>query len=62
MWPVIVSLLIVGLGTLALIGLLALVKELFCDSPFDANVTDAGTTSRQRVGGRASARRCVVMR
>jgi hypothetical protein len=62
MWLVIVGLLSLGLGVLALIGLLAVVKELFCDSPLDANVTDGGTTIRRGAGGRAPARRCVVTR
>ena len=62
MWLVMVGLLSPGFGVLALIGLLAVVKELFCDSPLDANFTDAGATSRQCVGSRASARRSVVTR
>jgi len=61
MWVVIV--LSLGLGILALIGLLAVAKELFRDSSLDANFTDAGSaTGRHDVGGRASARRCVVKR
>jgi hypothetical protein len=42
MWLIIVGLLSFGLGILALIGLLALVQELFCESTLDADVTDAG--------------------
>jgi hypothetical protein len=61
MWLLIVGLLGVGFGVLALIGLLAVAKELFCDSSPDANFGDAGTTGRYVVGGRASAR-CVMPR
>jgi hypothetical protein len=62
MWLLIVGLLGVGLGILALVGLLAVVKELFCDSSLDANCTDAArATGRHDVGGRVSAR-CVMPR
>jgi hypothetical protein len=61
MWLLIVGLLGVGFGVLALIGLLAVAKELFCDSSPDANFGDAGTTGRYVVGRRASAR-CVMPR
>jgi hypothetical protein len=61
MWLVIV--LSVGFGILALIGLLALAKELFCDSSLDANRTDAArATGRHDAGGRVSARRCATPR
>jgi hypothetical protein len=61
MWLVIV--LSVGFGILALIGLLAVAKELFCDSSLDANFPGAApATGRHDVGGRASARRCVIPR
>ena len=61
MWLVIV--LSVGLGILALIGLLAVAKELLCDSSLDANFTDAApATGRHDAGCRASARRCVIPR
>jgi hypothetical protein len=57
MWLVIVGVLSLVLGVLELIGLLALAKELFCDSSLDANFTDAaGATGRHDVGGRASGR------
>ena len=61
MWLVIVIVLSLGLGILVLIGLLAVAKELFCDSSPDANFGDAGTTGRYVVGRRASAR-CVMPR
>ena len=61
MWLVIV--LSVGFGILALIGLLAVAKELFCDSSLDANFTEAAPASgRHDAGGRESARRCVMPR
>jgi hypothetical protein len=63
MWLVIVIVLSLGLGILALIGLLAVAKELFCDRSLDANFTDAGGAAvRHDVGGRASGRRCVMTR
>jgi hypothetical protein len=62
MWLVIVGLLSLGFGVLALIGLFAVIKELFCDSPPDANVADASASGRHGVGGDGSARRCVVTR
>jgi len=61
MWLLLVGLSGVGFGVLALIGLLAVAKELFCDSSPDANFGDAGTTGRYVVGRRASAR-CVMPR
>jgi hypothetical protein len=61
MWLVIVGVLSLGFGVLALIGLLAVVKELFCDSSVDANFS-GGAAGRHDVGGRASARRCVTTR
>ena len=39
MWLVIVCVLSVGLGALALIGLLVVAQELFCDCSLDANRT-----------------------
>jgi hypothetical protein len=59
MWAVIALSFV--LGILALIGLLAVVKELFCDSSVDANFS-GGAAGRHDVGGRASARRCVTTR
>ena len=56
MWLVIVGLVGVGLGILALIGLLAVAKELFCDSSLDASFADEGGTGRHDVGSRASGR------
>jgi hypothetical protein len=61
MWLVIV--LSVGFGILALIGLLAVAKELFCDGSLDANFTHAApATGRHEVGRRVSARRCEIPR
>ena len=62
MWLVLVGVISLSFGVLALVGLLAVAKELFFDSPPDAGLTNAGTTGRQGVGGRDSARRCVAMR
>jgi hypothetical protein len=62
MWLVIVGLLSLGFGVLALIGLLAVVKELFFDGSLEANFSDADTTARRGVGGRDSGRRWVVTR
>jgi len=61
MWTVIA--LSLALGILALIGLLVVAKELFCDSSPDANFTDAGgATGRHDLGGRAPTRRCALTR
>ena len=63
MWPVIVGVLSIGLGILALIGLLAVAKALFCESSPDADFTDAaGAAGRRDVRGRASGRRCGMTR
>lgn len=61
MWLVIVGLLSLGFGILALIGLFAVGKELFCDGSLDANF-DADATGRADIGGHATARRCGVTR
>jgi hypothetical protein len=61
MWLLIVGVLSLGLGVLALIGLLALAKELFGDSSVDANFS-GDAAGRHDVGGRASARRSVTTR
>jgi hypothetical protein len=61
MWLVIVGVLSLGLGILALIGLLVIARELFCDSSFDATFTDTRANGRHDVGGRASGR-CVTTR
>jgi hypothetical protein len=42
MWLVIVIVLSVGLGVLALIGLLAVAKEIFREDSRDANLNDPG--------------------
>jgi|HubBroStandDraft_5_1064220.scaffolds.fasta_scaffold00042_13 hypothetical protein len=39
MWLVIVCLLSLGLAVLALIGLLVVAQELFCDCSLDANLS-----------------------
>jgi len=61
MWLVIVGVLSLSLGILALIGLLVVARELFCDSSFDANFADVRANGRHDVGGRASGR-CVTTR
>jgi hypothetical protein len=63
MWFVIVGVLSVGLGVIALLGLLAVAKELFCDSSVDTNSTYAGGVAvRHDVGDRTSGRRYVMPR
>jgi hypothetical protein len=61
MWLVIVGVLSLSLGILALIGLLVVARELFCDSSFDANFAYVRAKGRHDVGGRASGR-CVTTR
>jgi hypothetical protein len=61
MWLVMLGVLSLGLGILALIGLLVVARELFCDSSFDANLTDARAQGRHDVGGSVSGR-CVTTR
>jgi hypothetical protein len=61
MWLVIVGVLSLGFGILALIGLLVVARELFCDRSFDANFTGARAEGRHDVGGHASGR-CVTTR
>ena len=61
MWLIVVGLLSLGLGLLALIGLLALVKELFCESTLDADFTDAGgAAGRDDVGRTYGSRRVMT--
>ena len=59
MWLVMLGVLSLGLGILALIGLLVVARELFCDSSFDTNFADVRAKGRH--GGRASGR-CVTTR
>ena len=62
MWLAIVGVASLAFGILALIGLLAVAKELFCDSSLAGDFTDAATAAgRHDVGGRASGR-CVTTR
>jgi hypothetical protein len=62
MWLVIVGVSSLAFGILAPIGLLAVAKQLLCDSSLDADFTDAaGAAGRHDVGGRASGR-CVTAR
>jgi hypothetical protein len=62
MWLVIAGVLSLGLGILALVGLLALVRELFFERFHEASSTyDEGSVSTGDVG-RASGRRCVTTR
>jgi hypothetical protein len=53
MWLVIVAVAGLGLGILALIGVLALAKELFGDGSLGANLADEAAARRRDVGGRA---------
>jgi hypothetical protein len=58
MWLVIVGVLSLGLGILALIGLLAVARELFRETPLDAHFADAGgATSQHDVRGAYGRRR-----
>jgi hypothetical protein len=61
MWMVIVGVFGLGLGILALIGLLAVAKELFCAGSLDANLADDGAAGRHDVRSRASTR-CATTR
>jgi hypothetical protein len=61
MWLLIVGVVSLGLGILALIGLLAVATELFCDSSLDFNL-GGGAARSYDAGGGASARRCTVTR
>lgn len=61
MWLVIVGVFGLGLSVLALIGLLTVARELFCDRSLDADFTDAGDKGRHDVGGRDTGR-CVITR
>jgi hypothetical protein len=62
MWLVIVGVLSLGLGILALVGLLAVARELIFEKPFEANSMDDGGAKGKCDGGRASGRRCATMR
>jgi hypothetical protein len=55
MWLEIVGVVSLGLGNLALLGLLAVVKALFCDSSLDADLTDAGAPRPHDPSSRAAA-------
>ena len=60
MWLVIVGVLSLGIGILALVGLLTLARELIFERCHEANSTDAeGTTDTRDVGG-ASGRQCIM--
>jgi hypothetical protein len=61
MWLLIVGVLSLGLGILALIGLLAVATELFCDRSLDLKL-GGGAARPHDVGGGASAQRCMVTR
>jgi hypothetical protein len=60
MWLVIVGVLSLGLGILALVGLLVLVRELILERFHEANSTDGEGTPGTGDAGRASGRRCVM--
>jgi hypothetical protein len=55
MWLVIVGVLSLGLGILALIGLLVVARELIFERPFEANSMNDEGTKAKCDGGRASA-------
>ena len=56
MWLVIVGVLSLGLGALALVGLLTVVRELIIERSFEANSMDDGGSKGQCDGGRTSGR------
>jgi hypothetical protein len=60
MWLVIVIVLSLGFGILALIGLLLVARELFCESSPDANFTDSGGATGRHGLGCAHRRRRVM--
>jgi hypothetical protein len=62
MWLVVAGVLSLGLGILALVGLLAVARELIFESPFEANSMDDEGTKGKCDGGRASRRRCATTR
>jgi hypothetical protein len=62
MWLAIVGVLSVGLGILALVGLLALARELIVERSHEADSTDDEGTADTGDAGRASERRCVMTR
>jgi hypothetical protein len=61
MWLVIVGVVSLGLGILALVGLLVVARELIFERPFESSVDDGGTEGKCD-GGRASGRRCAMTR
>lgn len=60
MWLVTVIVLCLGLGILALIGLLVVAKEIFCDGVRDANFSDSGDAAAGHEFGCAHGRRRVM--
>jgi hypothetical protein len=60
MWLVIVGVLSLGLGILALVGLLALARELIVERAHGADSTEEEGTPGTGDVGRASGRRCVM--
>jgi hypothetical protein len=61
MWLVIVGALSLGLGILALVGLLVVARELILERPFENSMDDGGTKGKCD-GSRASGRRCAMTR
>jgi hypothetical protein len=57
---VIASVLSLGLGILALVGLLAIVRALIVERGHEADSTDDEVTTVTRDAGSASGRRCVM--
>jgi hypothetical protein len=60
MWHVIVGVMSLGLGILALIGLLAVAKELFREGSLDIHFTDAGRAMDRHDFGGAHGRHRVM--
>jgi hypothetical protein len=60
MWIVIVGVLSLGVGIVALFGLLAVAGELFCERPLDTDFAEAGGATSKHDVRRACARRSVT--
>jgi hypothetical protein len=60
MWLVIVGVLSLGLGFLALVGLVAVARELICESSPEVKFTDDGGAADRGDIGRVSGRRALT--
>ena len=62
MWFLTVGVISLGLGILAVVGLLAVARELMVERPFEADSMNDGGTKGKSESGRASRRRCAMTR